>query len=249
VEIASRAEGVIMAQNTMNNNTIVIAMNKEEITMMTKSELRVALEAVGVEMSNTVFKRTKKAELVAMLEKYLDPSKKVDIVVDEIPESAKYPINPLDDPEVQDMDVSDEALLPAIETAPVVEEKVEEKKEVSMKEKYMDAKWDKLVKAVATEYVKQSLGVKWALFYKSTKDTATKAEYLVKSNRLWGATSKVIKNLYGEKNCNEDTIQQTLNAMVVRGYLNFQKVQGKNGTNVIFNATADQMNAMWKLSK
>lgn len=243
-----------MTQNTtMNNATVnatVIAMNKEEVAMMTKNELRVALEAVGVEMNSTTFKRTKKAELVSLLEKYLDPSKKVEIVVDEIPESAKYPINPLDDPEVQDMDVSDEALLSAIETAPVVEEKVTEKKEVSdMQKKYMDAKWDKLVKAVATEYVKQSLDVKWALFYKNTKATATKAEYLVKTKKLWGATSKVIKNLYGEKNCNEDTIQQTLNAMVVRGYLNFQKVQGNNGTNVIFNATADQMNAMWKLSK
>lgn len=243
-----------MATTTTNNNATVnatvIAMNKEEVAMMTKNELRVALEAVGVEMNSTTFKRTKKAELVSLLEKYLDPSKKVEIVVDEIPESAKYPINPLDDPEVQDMDVSDEALLSAIETAPVVEEKVTEKKEVSdMQKKYMDAKWDKLVKAVATEYVKQSLGVKWALFYKNTKATATKAEYLVKTKKLWGATSKVIKNLYGEKNCNEDTIQQTLNAMVVRGYLNFQKVQGNNGTNVIFNATADQMNAMWKLSK
>lgn len=243
-----------MATTTTNNNATVnatvIAMNKEEVAMMTKNELRVALEAVGVEMNSTTFKRTKKAELVSLLEKYLDPSKKVEIVVDEIPESAKYPINPLDDPEVQDMDVSDEALLSAIETAPVVEEKVTEKKEVSdMQKKYMDAKWDKLVKAVATEYVKQSLDVKWALFYKNTKATATKAEYLVKTKKLWGATSKVIKNLYGEKNCNEDTIQQTLNAMVVRGYLNFQKVQGNNGTNVIFNATADQMNAMWKLSK
>lgn len=237
-----------MANNTQTN-AVVVAMSKEEITMMTKSELRVALEAVGVEMNNTTFKRTKKAELVSLLEKYLDPSKKVDIVVDEIPESVKYPLNPLDDPEVQDMDVSDEALLPAIEAAPVVEEKVTEKKEVSMKEKYMDAKWDKLVKAVATEYVKQSLGVKWALFYKNTKATATKAEYLVKTKKLWGATSKVIKNLYGEQNCNEGTIQQTLNAMVVRGYLNYQKVQGNNGVNVIFNATADQMNAMWKLSK
>ena len=238
--------------NTTNNNATVnatvIAMTKEEVAMKTKNELRVALEAVGVEMTSTTFKRTKKAELVSLLEKYLDPSKKVDIVVEEVPN--KYPINPLDDPEVQDMDVSDEALLPAIETAPVVEEKVTEKKEVSdMKEKYMDAKWDKLVKAVATEYVKQSLGVKWALFYKNTKSTTTKAEYLVKTKKLWGATSKVIKNLYGEKNCNEDTIQQTLNAMVARGYLNFQKVQGKSGTNVIFNATADQMNAMWKLSK
>lgn len=209
-----------MTQNTtMNNvtanNTIVIAMNKEEVEMKTKDQIREMLETVGVEMSNTVFKKTKKAELVAMLEKYLDPSKKVEIV------EAKDSV-----------------------------EEVNENKEVSdMQKKYMDAKWDKLVKAVAAEYVKQSLGVKWALFYKNTKATATKAEYLVKTKKLWGATSKVIKNLYGEKNCNEDTIQQTLNAMVVRGYLNFQKVQGKNGTNVIFNATADQMNAMWKLSK
>lgn len=233
--------------NTTNNNATVVAMSKEEIVMMTKKELRVALEAVGVEMNSTTFKRTKKAELVSLLEKYLDPSKKVEIVVDEV--SNKYPINPLDDPEVQDMDVSDEALLPAIETAPVVEEKVTEKKEDTGMSKYMDAKWDKLVKAVATEYVKQSLGVKWALFYKNTKATATKAEYLVKTKKLLGATSKVIKNLYGEQNCNEGTIQQTLNAMVVRGYLNFQKVQGNTGVNIIFNASSDQMNAMWKLSK
>lgn len=208
-----------MTQNTTNNNvtvnTTVIAMTKEEVEMKTKDQIREMLETVGVEMSNTQFKKTKKAELVSLLEKYLDPSKKVEIV-----------------------------------ETPVVEEKVTEKKEASdMKQKYMDAKWDKLVKAVAAEYVKQSLGVKWALFYKNTKATATKAEYLVKTKKLWGATSKVIKNLYGEKHCNEDTIQQTLNAMVVRGYLNYQKVQGNTGVNVIFNASADQMNAMWKLSK
>jgi len=209
-----------MTQNTtMNNvaanNNMVIAMNKEEVEMKTKDQIRVMLETVGVVMSNTQFKKTKKAELVAMLEQYLDPSKKVEIV------------------EVKDS----------------VEEANENKEVSDMKKKYMDAKWDKLVKAVAAEYVKQSLGVKWALFYKNTKATATKAEYLVKTKKLWGATSKVIKNLYGEKNCNEDTIQETLNAMVVRGYLNFQKVQGKSGVNVIFNASADQMNAMWKLSK
>lgn len=198
--------------NNVTINTTVIAMTKEEVAMMTKKELRVALEAVGVEMNSTTFKRTKKAELVSLLEKYLDPSKKVEIV-----------------------EASDTV--------------VEEKKEGTGMSKYMDAKWDKLVKAVATEYVKQSLGVKWALFYKNTKATATKAKYLVKTKKLWGATSKVIKNLYGEQNCNEGTIQQTLNAMVVRGYLNYQKVQGNNGVNVIFNATTDQMNAMWKLSK
>ncbi len=208
-----------MTTTTTNNNAtvnaIVIAMTKEEVEMKTKDQIREMLETVGVEMSNTQFKKTRKAELVAMLEKYLDPSKKVEIV-----------------------------------EAPVVEENVTEKKEVSdMKQKYMDAKWDKLVKAVAAEYVKQSLGVKWALFYKNTKSTTTKAEYMVKTKKLWGATSKVIKALYGEKNCNADTIQQTLNAMVVRGYLNFQKVEGEKGTNIVFNATSDQMNAMWKLSK
>lgn len=140
--------------------------------------------------------------------------------------------------------------LPEVKEVEAVKENTNENKEVSMKrEMYMNTKWDKLVKAVAAEYVKQSLGVKWALFYKNTKATATNAEYLVKTNKLWGATSKVIKAMYGEKHCNQDTIQQTLNAMVVRGYLDFHKVPGKNGMNVIFTASADQMNAMWKLSK
>ena len=131
---------------------------------------------------------------------------------------------------------------------PVAEEPVVTKK-TDVKNQYMDSKWDKLVKATAAEYVKQSLNVKWALFYKNTKATVTNGEYLVKTRKLWGATSKVIKSLYGEKNCNQNTIQQTLNAMVFRGYLNFQKVQGRNGINIIFNATKDQMNAMFKLSK
>jgi hypothetical protein len=208
-----------MTQNTtMNNvaanNNMVIAMNKEEVEMKTKDQIRVMLETVGVVMSNTQFKKTKKAELVAMLEQYLDPSKKVEIV------------------EVKDS----------------VEE-VNEKKEISMKEKYLDAKWDKLVNAVVAEYVKQSVGVKWALFYRNTKSTVTTSKYLVKTNKLWGATSKVIKDLYGEKNCNEDNIKQTLNALVIRGYLHFQKVEGKNGTNVIFSASTSFADILEKASK
>lgn len=205
-----------MAQNTMNNNatvnTTVVAMAKEEIVMKTKSELRVALEAVGVEMSNTTFKKTKKAELVAMLEKYLDPSNKV-----------------------ENVEASDTV--------------VEEKKKDTGMSKYMDAKWDKLVNAVVAEYVKQSVGMKWALFYRNTKSTVTTSKYLVKSNKLWGATSKVIKSLYGEKNCNEENIKQTLNALVIRGYLHFQKVEGKNGTNIIFSASTSLADILEKASK
>lgn len=208
-----------MTQNTtMNNvaanNNMVIAMNKEEVEMKTKDQIRVMLETVGVVMSNTQFKKTKKAELVAMLEQYLDPSKKVEIV------------------EVKD----------SVEEA-------NEKKEVSMKEKYLDAKWDKLVNAVVAEYVNQSVGVKWALFYRNTKSTVTTSKYLVKSNKLWGATSKVIKSLYGEENCNAENIKQTLNALVIRGYLHFQKVEGKNGTNIIFSASTSLADILEKASK
>lgn len=196
-----------MAQNTVMA-TINASVNKEEITMKTKNEIREMLKAVGVEISNTVFKKTKKADLVATLEQHLKP-------VDEVKETV-----------------------------------VEKKEGEDMKTKYMDPKWDKLIKTLASEYVKQSLGVKWALFYKNSKPTVTKSEYLVKSSKLWGATSKVIKTLYGETNCNEDHIQQALNAMVVRGYLNYQKVNGRDGSiNVVFNATTDQMNAMYKLAK
>lgn len=224
---------------------------KTIITTVTVKQLKAEAKNLGIKG----YSRMTKADLITALDKaYIAEAKKaVDVDVDvDLEELTIKQLNT----KAKSLGIKDcsqmtkTALIRAIEQSEVEESTTEEsvvEEQKTAKDKYFDPRLDKLVKAVAAEYVKQSLNVKWALFYKNTRSTTTKAEYLVKTKKLWGATSKVIKNLYGK--CNQGTIQETLNTMVVRGYLNFQKVQGKNGINVIFNATADQMNAMWKLSK
>ncbi len=213
-------------QNVTVNNTTF----KEETTM--KNQNNAAANNMIIAMSKEEVSMKTKDEIRTMLE-----------VV-----GVKMSNNEFKRTKKADLVAQLEKYLDPTKKVEIVEKKEENVMEDKMKQ-YLDSKWDKLVKAVAKEYVDQSLNTKFALFYKNTKATATNAEYLVKSSRLWGATSKAIKSLYGEKNCSEDTIRQTLNAMVVRGYLNYQKVQGEKGVNVIFNATAAQMNAMWKLSR
>lgn len=141
------------------------------------------------------------------------------------------------------------ALIDSVEKAPAVE--IVEETEIDKKK--ADAKlekWDKLVKAVATEYVNQSLNKSWALFYKSTKVAAHKDEYMVKTSKLFGATGKAIETLYGKKHNNLSNIKNLLNVMVIRGYLNFEvKAGSKNKRNVVFYATKEQMNKMLKISR
>lgn len=210
-------------------NATVSVEKKEEIKM-TREMIREALRKNGIEMSNKEFKATKKDQLMEML---LDVEQS----------------NGLEEKEEQTMATEEKVVV-------TVEAKTQEKrsyKDMTVEEKKADAllgKWDKLVKAVAKEYVNQSIGKSWALFYKNTKSTTIKADYLVKTKKIWGATSKVIKNLYGEDKCNADSIQQTLNVMVIRGHINYNVVPGKDGAkNIVFSASKDQMNAMYKLSK
>lgn len=210
-------------------NATVSVEKKEEIKM-TREMIREALRKNGIEMSNKEFKATKKDQLMEML---LDVEQS----------------NGLEEKEEQTMATEEKVVV-------TVEAKTQEKrsyKDMTVEEKKADAllgKWDKLVKAVAKEYVNQSICKSWALFYKNTKSTTIKADYLVKTKKIWGATSKVIKNLYGEDKCNADSIQQTLNVMVIRGHINYNVVPGKDGAkNIVFSASKDQMNAMYKLSK
>lgn len=214
--------------NTMNNatiNTSVNVENKEDNTMMNmkKKELVAMAKKVGVKG----YSKMNKTDLVAAIKFFTDEERKeTEAVVAPVVEGSV-----------------------AVAEEPVVEEKKTE--EVSdMKQKYMDTKWDRLVNAVVAEYIKQSVNVKWALFYRNTKSTITKSKYLVKSSKLWGATSKVIKSLYGDKNCNEKNIKQTLNALVIRGYLTFKEVEGNNGnTNIIFSSSTTLADLLDKAAK
>lgn len=211
-------------------NATVSVEKKEEIKM-TREMIREALRKNGIEMSNKEFKATKKDQLMDML---LDVEQS----------------NHVSEEKEEQTMVTDEKVVVTVEA------KTQEKKsykDMTVEEKKADAllgKWDKLVKAVAKEYVDQSIGKSWALFYKNTKSTTIKADYLVKTKKIWGATSKVIKNLYGEDKCDANSIQQTLNVMVIRGHINYSVVPGKDGAkNIVFSASKDQMNAMYKLSK
>lgn len=226
-ENSNLKEDNTMMNNTMNNEaTVVIAMTKEEIEMMTKDQIRVALEAVGVEMSNTVFKKTKKAELVSMLEQYLDPSKKVEIVQAEVVASVVP------------------AIVPVVNTV---------KEETVMVEKNM--KYEKLMKAVAKEIIAQTLVLKdgkmvqrdYALFYKATKTDVT--DYMVIGKRLWGVIAKVIGDLYGEKNKTTEYINMTLEQMIAWGMIT--KVAAERTYATLNPADMsqdekDQLNDLWR---
>lgn len=63
----------------MNNNNVTV---KEEIVMkeMNKNDIRKALEEAGITMSDSAFKKTKKAELLAQLEEYLEPAEEKETV-------------------------------------------------------------------------------------------------------------------------------------------------------------------------
>lgn len=77
-----------MAQNKKNTNiaTNNTAINKEEITMqeLTKNDIREMLEEAGITMSDTAFRKTKKAELLAQLEQYLVEEKEDTVSVGDL---------------------------------------------------------------------------------------------------------------------------------------------------------------------
>ena len=104
-----------MANVSKKNNATVNTVNnvvKEEITMreMTKADIRIALEEAGVTMSDSAFKKAKKAELLAKLEEYL-----------------------VEEPATEDNTVSVGDLEITRDNAPDTEPVVEEKKEDDVK--------------------------------------------------------------------------------------------------------------------
>lgn len=248
--------------NKEENNMMNLACTAEELKGMKRDVLRTAAQAVGIKG----YSRMKKDDLVQALVPFCKPELKVDIVEAEttapmVPPVGKYTVNPLDDPEVMALDVSDEALLqPVVETVNTVEVK----EEVVMNNEY--GKFEKLMKAVAREIMFQTLPskngqlivqkdengdlvlLKYALFYRATKSVGV-TDYMVVGKRLWGVVAKVIGEVYGEKNKIADYIQQTLDKMVEFGMVT--KVASERTYATLNPATMsqdekDQLNDLWR---
>lgn len=174
-----------------------------------------------------------------------------------VPPVGQYPINPLDDPEVMALDVSDEALLqPVVETVNVVENK----EETTMN--------NNLITSIAKKIIFQTIPNKngqliikngedgklelikgTALFYRPNKKANPTTEYMVLGSRLWGVVSSVVGEVEGEDKKTFDRIQQTIDDMVK---LDMITKISESRTFVTLTPTdmsqdeKDQLNGLWR---
>ena len=227
VTVANNNNVVAKEEKVMANNSVVaevvLGFSAEKLETMKVEELKDAARLCGVKLSG------KKADLIERLVPFCKKELEVKII-----------------------------------SAPVVAWK-----DMTPAEKLEDAKlpkWNNISMILAAEFTMQSqyrkyanaaagkdMGEIWRLFYKNTKGKVVKDDYLVKTKRLFAATSRVIevfgKDKIKKEDITSDLIQQALNAMFVRGFINFKKVNGnKNDENITFSASKDQMNAMFKFA-
>ena len=210
-----------MTQNTTLNNATVAATttNKKEEKVMMNGNMALAfgvaemkeMKVDALKMAAKVFKikgysKMKKDALIAALAPYCDESMKVEIV------ERKYPINPLDDPEVMAVDVSDEALLQPITPTPVVEVPVGD---LSITKDTMEVKEDSNMddnKKKEKNRVALALVVAWVyqsthsvtndnrvLFYIPTKRVDLKGVKIASRKRLSKVTGDLLGWMYGKE--------------------------------------------------
>lgn len=217
-----------MAQN-LNNATVNAAnnnINKEEMIMMNKSVQE--LKAMAKELGIKGYSNLKKAELVNVLSQYGTEN--------------KYPVNPLDDPEVMALDVSDDALLPPIaEVAPIpvvpvvgtivtnTNTNVKEENVMTTEKKKMSKEdCDAMMLVIAWIYqsIHDVMGDKRVLFYEATKRTDLGKVKISSNKKLMKVTGDVIEKKYGKSENNYETIQKCYDLMVERGLCH------RNGDNI-----------------
>lgn len=166
-----------MAQNKKNTNVATnnTATNKEEIVMreLTKNDIRMMLEVAGVTMTNAQFKKTKKDELLSLLEEHIEPAE--EIIVEE------------DTVSVGDLEITKDNA-PAFEE-PVVEEKKEDN--AKMRNRRL------LLNLLCYRWVAES-----RLFFKSNKYKEKGGDYffIASRKRQLGVTCKVLKDLGWQAN-------------------------------------------------
>ena len=168
-----------MMNNTMNNEAkVVFALTQEMVEAKTKDELRDMLVLVNVEMSKTTFKNTKKAELVAKVMEYCDPSLlEIAEVVDTLKEDAV-------ETQKEEKDMNENYM----------EEKWNKLYAYIVNE-YKDQTKNGLLRK------NQARKSAYSLFYKNTKSAAS-FEYITTISHLYGATSTAIRKIYPQSNAN-----------------------------------------------
>lgn len=219
--------------NTTNNNVMATfegkqITEKKDLMDLTIAQLNELSRSFGL---NGYPKKMRKLEIVSMLWDDLcdlaDEKREFEKTCAEIAHadfSSGYPINPLNDPQYDDMDVSDDALMYVTLPTPV-----EEKEEETMVE--VKTFNEGLLKAVAKHLVEMSRDKQYAYDHGSTSNTTWKlfytngnGQYSVQTKRLKEEVENAIAAYNKTPGVSWQWRDKVIKELVNRGFMTLRKI-------------------------